>query len=726
MPLRYQLLLLSLLTLLLPWAGCQYAREMEDVLREGQKRALLASANTIASIIGGKPALLKDSLAAPVADVDADAPAPGPGPFDPARGDLYAYPLRVAPLLDGYPDDWTLPEQAFTELGSPASRLSARYLVGADDTYVYLFLVVRDAVVRLEQGSNPHLPPEDRGDHAWLGFATPSGTHDAVFFATSAPGLISARRTTTSKYGERGEQLEPRIQAYWEPDTSGYRLEVRVPLELVAGRIGFEIVDANTPGGEPNRIGTLEPGSHVAIGRLMRPSSALSRELAAMLPPATRGVAGDRNGWIVGEAGVLAFAPGPGRDDDPGRQAPRPAEWLQALYRNLIESGRAELAPRGVTPGRLVGPQIESARRGIPASAWLGVRDEDRSVLSVATPIFAGTGNGPDPEILGVLMVEQEGDRLLILGDTALRRMLNVTLLATVIAVLATLIFATVLATRLGRLKRAAETALTRDGRLNVVIPGTQQRDELGDVSRSYAELLHRLNEYTSYLRTLGGKLAHELRTPLTIVRSSLENLESERAAGGSIEPYLARAREGTERLQAILGAMGAATRTEEAIQHAERARFDLRALLESTAGAYADAFPARRFETNLPSEPCWINGAPDLVVQMLDKLVDNAVDFSATGSVITLALETTEGECTLAVTNVGRPIPPATRLRLFDSMFQYRRDSANKPHFGLGLFIVRLVADFHGGRVSVENLRLEGASGEDAVCFRVTLPRMT
>ena len=45
MPLRYQLLLLSLLTLLLPWAGCHYAREMESALRDGQEQALLATAS---------------------------------------------------------------------------------------------------------------------------------------------------------------------------------------------------------------------------------------------------------------------------------------------------------------------------------------------------------------------------------------------------------------------------------------------------------------------------------------------------------------------------------------------------------------------------------------------------------------------------------------------------------------------------------------------------------
>ena len=74
--------------------------------------------------------------------------------------------------------------------------------------------------------------------------------------------------------------------------------------------------------------------------------------------------------------------------------------------------------------------------------------------------------------------------------------------------------------------------------------PETAAPDELGDVARSFSMLLGRLNEYTGYLRTLAGKLAHEIRTPLTIVRSSLDNLESEPVtAGGTHLPRTGRAR---------------------------------------------------------------------------------------------------------------------------------------------------------------------------------------
>ena len=68
MRLRRQLLLVSLLGLSLPWAGCQYIREMEDALRQGQSIALLASAQAVANRISNEPALLEE-LQQPAAQV---------------------------------------------------------------------------------------------------------------------------------------------------------------------------------------------------------------------------------------------------------------------------------------------------------------------------------------------------------------------------------------------------------------------------------------------------------------------------------------------------------------------------------------------------------------------------------------------------------------------------------------------------------------------------------
>jgi two-component system sensor histidine kinase ChvG len=277
--------------------------------------------------------------------------------------------------------------------------------------------------------------------------------------------------------------------------------------------------------------------------------------------------------------------------------------------------------------------------------------------------------------------------------------------------------FAAWLALRLARLRRASESALTRTG-LVTAFPETTSSDELGDVARSFSTLLARLDAYTDYLRTLAGKLAHEIRTPLTIVRSSLENLEAE-PAGEAARTYLERARQGSERLNAILLAMGAASRVEEAIGSAERGDFDLVAVLESAVAAYRTAFPGRAFATEMPAGRIMLHGAPDLIVQMLDKLIDNAVDFSPAGDTISVRLRLEAAASIIEVENPGPPLPAHLRGRLFESLWQSRPDGDGRPHFGLGLYVVRLIAEFHGGEATAKSL--PGGSG---VRVSVRLPR--
>jgi len=145
--------------------------------------------------------------------------------------------------------------------------------------------------------------------------------------------------------------------------------------------------------------------------------------------------------------------------------------------------------------------------------------------------------------------------------------------------------------------------------------------------------------------------------------------------------------------------------------------------LVASAADAYRIAFPERRFATELPTETVMIDGAPDLIMQLLDKLVDNAVDFSPPGATITLRLALESHLAVLEVDNPGPPIAAEAHGRLFESLWQSRGggggDSDSRPHFGLGLYIVRLIAEFHAGSASAENL-----PGDTGARFTVRLAR--
>ena len=321
----------------------------------------------------------------------------------------------------------------------------------------------------------------------------------------------------------------------------------------------------------------------------------------------------------------------------------------------------------------------------------------------------------------GAVLLEQASDPILTLTNDALVSLMTVTLLATVIVGLGLLGYATWLSLRVRRLAQAAETALGPRGEIRTRMPGALASDEIGVLARSFTQLLERLREHTEYLRTLSGKLSHELRTPLAVVTTSLDNLEHEVGAGAA-EQYLKRLREGATRLDSILAAMSEATQLEQAIEETQAEPVDLKAVVESCCSAYRDVYREREIVFRCAATVTGIVGvvgSGELVAQLLDKLVDNAASFSAPGSRIDVEIADTGRDLALSVTNKGPTLPAKMRRELFDSLVSIREQRDGRPHLGLGLHIVALVAEFHGGRCEADDL--PDGSG---VVFRVWFPR--
>ena len=678
MSLRLKLLLLGLLTLVLPWGGCRYARQMEDALREGERNSLQAVARTIASSLQGRTDLLyreskdheppTDTQSQSAASDDHPAPAePQPSPYD-----LQPIRLGAPPFLDGYSDEWPRTPGIWRYFTQDKHRFGI--LTGVYERMLYVLLDVEDDHWVFDApGANP-LDSSTVGDRVWVGILDPTGAERQYFFSAPGPGTVTARRIEQGEYGQPLAVDEPRMVGAWQPTAKGYQLEFQMPLSMIGRRFGVLIDDRDQRGATAVSYGTLYSDNLHTVGRLIVSAPELTGYLAQFMEPGLRLSVATSSGRVLAQVDALAqvAVQGPQRG------------ILASFYRRFVDR-----------PG------------------------DSKRIVSEPTPIY----DRDHRNVIGNLTATETADHWSGgLRDRALTQMLNFTLITSAVAVIAMFTFAAWLALRLSRLRRASESALTREG-LITTFPETEAPDELGDVARGFSTLLGRLNEYTGYLRTLAGKLAHEIRTPLTIVRSSLENLESEKGVPAGARVYLERARQGSERLNAILIAMGAATRVEEAISNAERSRFDLVPLLASAADAYRIAFTERRFATELPQETVMIDGAPDLIVQMLDKLIDNAVDFSPSGGTITLRLTLDPSVAVLEVDNPGPPIAPEAQGRLFESLWQSRREggpeSDSRPHFSLGLYIVRLIAEFHGGTASAESLL-----GDTGARFTVRLAR--
>ena len=465
--------------------------------------------------------------------------------------------------------------------------------------------------------------------------------------------------------------------------------------------------ESDAEGEERRRIVALfaaaDADAVASLGAAYSPSEEIERLLGIMGRRATRLWVIDVRSRVRGLSGSLRDA----------RAREPMSDWLRPIAALVAPPPRVEAGDES----RPVRSQIDRALIGISSTNWRGTRDRDLAILSAAQPIFVGDN------IVGAVVVEETTLATQILKQSALEKLLAVTLIVVGAAMVVLLAFAGRLATRVRRLHAEAEAAIDPQGRVRGAITPSAARDEIGDLSRTMAAVLARLRDYNAYLEALAGRLTHELRTPVAVVRSSLDNLRQQ-TLPGEARVYVDRAHEGVGRLSRLISRLSEATRLERLMESAERERFDLGAVVGGCVEGYQAAYAPRRFDYEAPAGPLWVNGVPDAFAQMLDKLVENANDFAPAATPIRVSLARAGAMAQLAVENEGPPLPEEARARLFDSMVTLRegRHSGEGAHLGLGLYIVRLVAQFHGGRVAAGSATAPGGG----VRFEVRVPVVT
>ncbi|MEO8486386.1 MAG: ATP-binding protein [Betaproteobacteria bacterium] len=391
------------------------------------------------------------------------------------------------------------------------------------------------------------------------------------------------------------------------------------------------------------------------------------------------------------DLGVLAHA---GSLQRPVDEAAQPRSWLDPLFAWFVPRPTEDFVDddgSGSVPARR---EIVAALDGIPSTGRRNTADARAVVIAAAHPIWVGD------RVRGVVLVEETTNAALAERNRAFERLFSIVIAILVAGSTALTLYATWLSARIRRLARDAEAAIDREGRVRGPLPGSDARDEIGDLARSYSAVLARLAGYATYREQIASRLAHELRTPLAVVRSSLDNLRAEPSESG---PYIERAQQGLDRLSAILARMTEAARLEEALDDAERERFDLREVVGGCVEGYRAVYPQRALAYAPSADPLMVDGAPEVIAQMLDKLVENAADF-ATGGAIEIALVRTGEHAQLTVANEGPRLPEGGGDRLFEPLVSVRAPDARTPHFGLGLAIVRIVATRHRGSVRIDD----------------------
>jgi two-component system OmpR family sensor kinase len=254
------------------------------------------------------------------------------------------------------------------------------------------------------------------------------------------------------------------------------------------------------------------------------------------------------------------------------------------------------------------------------------------------------------------------------------------------------------------RRRAAAISAADLDQRL----PSGGANDDLGRLGRTLNEMLGRIDESVSRERTFVSDASHELRSPLTILRTELELIARDRPSGQALQIAAGSAIEETDRLSRLADDLLLLARAG-----------DHQLALRVTRAGVADVL--RRAADRMSAQAAsggvaiGIDAQPDLHLdvdcerlgQALDNLLTNALRHADT--TVGLGARVREGSVELHVTDDGPGFPQEFLGRAFERFA--RADSARtEDGVGLGLPIVRTIAEAHGGEAHAANRAGGGA----------------
>jgi signal transduction histidine kinase/CHASE2 domain-containing sensor protein len=218
--------------------------------------------------------------------------------------------------------------------------------------------------------------------------------------------------------------------------------------------------------------------------------------------------------------------------------------------------------------------------------------------------------------------------------------------------------------------------------------------------------------------REMQRLVSHELKTPLSSIAGFGSMLESYTLSEDELRRVAGTIRGEAERLGEMVRTFLDLERLESGRWEIAQQSVELAELVRKRCELLDPSATSESASINLSvgrSQP--ITGAPQLLAQLIDNLVGNALKFSPEGSPVIVELEMVDAEVVLSVIDHGPGIPQEALPQLFERF--YRVPGTGQPGSGLGLAVVKEIAAWHGARVEVDSEQGRGTS------FRVRFPQL-
>lgn len=716
---RTKLLLVAMLLLLIPWMSYVYVRDMKTYLLAGQEDALTLTSRAVATVLHGRPELFSEQSSFAPDEIEGN--------------EIYAAPLPNFINVNGDLSDWgEQAKQTVTSTPSPVDTLvnpenviSVDHAMGYRGNFIYALFKVTDDEVIFRQ---PEFLRVDAADHIRLTLQEPNRPQQRYTIISGEPGRMSIYLMDEAwQYPVTGKPNYD-LSAELKLTSTGYNVELRIPRFMLNSdtRVSVAVTDVDNP--DTYEIEAIVRTTPQSDNDLLSKLLVRSPEIDQLLIGLKRS---DTRIWVFGEdneiprtvVGEILNAPAAYEVIKPVNTGQHLSyAWnltayyynvtLQTVFNFIIEQ-QSDVAPSSEQEQARNYELVQQALEGSTPSIRIESSEGNGVILMSAHPVYS------DDKILGAVVVEQSTNQVTRQQQAILENVISITLLVLITVATALLLFSSRLTLRIRRLRNATETAIDRDGRIlhQRLNAEAKAGDEIGDLSRSVSNMLGRLSQYTNYLKGLPDTLAHEVSNPLNVVNSSLHNLSRE-APELAESKYMARAQNGLNRIGSILRNLTEAANLEQAMQSETREQIDLVELIESYVDGYSFSNPDQPFDVVIQTRPLPVEIAPDYIAQALDKLVDNAIDFAAKDTPIVVKAKRLNNFAQIDIINRGSRLPEGMAERIFEPLVSLGRKDAQKISLGMGLYIVKLIASFHGGEVIARNLL-----SSDGVIFSLSLP---
>ncbi len=700
--LRLKLTLVSLLLLFIPLTGFRFGELIKQNLLASRKETMAFSARAVATALSGRTGLFEREIF---------------HSLNPNR-DLYLYHLSNPMRINGKIDDW-LPhlkearnfgEEHLLMSKKSYSRTSLhfKHMVGIRGKFLYAIFLVSDDKVIYRRPNSLRL---DLSDHLQIGIEDQHGQLHRYLLTTKEPGWVNGFLMDRDRRNHIPEKTETRIQGVWAKSPDGYILEIRIPMTMIGQKLAFAIADVDNPISRrvENIIGTATTGNVKELGWLLSPSKAIESILASLNKPQSRILIVDSNRKIRASFGNLQTETKTEDTSFIGRVSAMTYGIFSPFYHFFIHSFTGNFTEPTVQPSTLNIRGIEEALQGTATVTSYAIDNGRVEIMAAMEPLHQ------KDTIVGAVVVERTTHSILALSNKLIEESLTLTILVFIFGGLGLILFASRLSSRIRRLSSEAASAINASGKIQNTITAAEAGDEIGDLSRTLTSMLNQLQLQITYRDKMADNLEHEMRTPLAGISASLKNLLKEmETPPDHVRQYLDWALHDVSRLEGLLTSIRDATNLQEALTHDIKEEFALdRAIQLWLDNSWRRAFPEVNFSYIKPPTPITMYGDPTRIMQMLDKLIENAVSFHIPGTPVIISLSQKQQEINLAISNQGPTIPEDLQKQIFNSMVSYREQKDSHPHLGLGLYIVRTIVEHHRGSVYISSL-----PGENGTVF--------